>query len=438
MKNIFFVVLFFSLNIQCQELANKKILENLKGNLTVASDSSFISFSNTHKYEISSDGFIIKSKQINNNYDLSTYKLIWSDNYYFINTIGGEVLILNEDRVERIDNSFTHKNQLLSTIFTYKDQIFKFGGYGFFGARNFLTYFSNVTNEWEVLITNSKIFPKGIFDNKYFIYNDELYVFGGFKIPENNRTKKLSFDEIWKFSFKTKQWYFIGKNILVNGLTYSNSDFFYNDKFYFNNKNKIYSYDVLKNRFLEYDYLKSYDKGGINFPTLINNDIIYSLGSSPNTIISKHTVYKSQLANLKIIREYQIDRNFKIEIIIVVCAVIFIFYLVNIKKLTKRNNFSFVENKLFYKSSFFELNELEKRFIEIFLKKNKIENDILISQIDSNIDNSQKTRIKNTTLESLNFKIRHLSKNKYFISKSKSKNDKRYYSYELKELDTEI
>ena len=30
MKNIFFVVLFFSLNIQCQELANKKILENLK------------------------------------------------------------------------------------------------------------------------------------------------------------------------------------------------------------------------------------------------------------------------------------------------------------------------------------------------------------------------------------------------------------------------
>ena len=56
----------------------------------------------------------------------------------------------------------------------------------------------------------------------------------------------------------------------------------------------------------------------------------------------------------------------------------------------------------------------------------------LLSAVDSEIDNSQKTRIKNQIINSLNIKLQILTNNRFLIDKNVSKNDKRYSFYQLK------
>ena len=51
----------------------------------------------------------------------------------------------------RIDKSFDHRIQSESTIIFKNDTIFKFGGYGFWSMRNFITYFNFDQSEWFAL-----------------------------------------------------------------------------------------------------------------------------------------------------------------------------------------------------------------------------------------------------------------------------------------------
>lgn len=433
-KNIILIILSFFLIINSQESKGQKINKKLKGNLTVASDSTFISFDNDYKYSISINGFIIDSLQISNNYNLSSYKLIYANEYYFINTNGGEVLVLNDNKIERIDNSYTHKNQLLSSIFNFNNIIFRFGGYGFFDARNFITFFSDVSLEWEIYPTSSKIFPEGLFDNKYFLKNNEFYVLGGFNVPEYDRTTRIPNDQIWKFSFKNKKWYLIAKSKQIKGLVHSNSDFLYDGKFYYKNNNLLYSYDPSENKISKYDYLKSFDKGESPFPTLVFNNMLYSLGVSPNSKDSKHMIYKSSINDLKLLKENVLGKTYNIELIFLALTIIFTFLYTNKNARSEKEKFKIINNKVHYGPSYINLTDLEKKYLETLLEENLSENQKLISLIESNVDYSQKTRIKNSIIESLNIKISHLSREKFLICKIKSKDDRRYYSYHLKRL----
>jgi hypothetical protein len=67
----------------------------------------------------------------------------------------------------------------------------------------------------------------------------------------------------------------------------------------------------------------------------------------------------------------------------------------------------------------------------MLMKNELVDNSSLLSAVNSEIDNSQKTRIKNQTIYDLNIKLQILTNNKFVISKNVSKNDKRYSFYKL-------
>jgi len=71
--------------------------------------------------------------------------------------------------------------------------------------------------------------------------------------------------------------------------------------------------------------------------------------------------------------------------------------------------------------------------MNLFLNSNELDNAELVSLIGSNIDGSQKSRIKNSTIDSLNLKISFITNSKFQIKKNSSSNDRRYYSYKLLE-----
>src|SRR5690606_14710758 len=77
--------------------------------------------------------------------------LLLDSTHYFVHNLGGLVYILRNDSIKRIDNSFNHKMQVSSNIFVYNSKILRFGGYGFWSARDFLTYFDSDLLEWEVV-----------------------------------------------------------------------------------------------------------------------------------------------------------------------------------------------------------------------------------------------------------------------------------------------
>ena len=69
------------------------------------------------KYKIS------KPLEFNNNgFDINNFTPIKiNDVFYFVQNVGGLVLKLNKNNLTRIDKSFTHKMQIASTVFKYKN-----------------------------------------------------------------------------------------------------------------------------------------------------------------------------------------------------------------------------------------------------------------------------------------------------------------------------
>ena len=81
---------------------------------------------------------------------------------YFIEHHGGKVYKLSDFNFERIDNSFTHRMQMSSTIFSHNDIIYRYGGYGFWSMRDFFTFFDYKTDEWGIIPpSGSKVKPSG-------------------------------------------------------------------------------------------------------------------------------------------------------------------------------------------------------------------------------------------------------------------------------------
>jgi len=385
-------------------------------------------------FKINHEAKIIDSLMINNEFDLDGFKLIINDSLYFINPQGGEVFSLINNSVKRIDKSFTHKNQLLSSLFSHKGTIYRFGGYGFFGARNFFTYFSEETNEWEVLKTQSEIFPGGTFDNKYFLIDDDFYLFGGFKLDENDRENNIPLKGMWKFSFDEKKWENIYKSLPYENLKYSKFDFVYNDIFYFKNSGELISYDFKNDLFKEFNYVKSLDKGNERFPVFAINDTIYSIGTTPNYSENKNRIYKIPIKDLEILNEYYGERSFDFKKFLIPIGLLALIILIIVYKkeigLVKELKLS--NKKLVYGLTKIDLNELEILFAQLLLNNLGVENQKLINLISNDVDDSQKIRIKNNTIEKLNLKVNMITKNKFYVQKVPSKSDKRFYSYSLK------
>ena len=94
-------------------------------------------FENQKRYEINLNKSSLSKeiKYYNKDYNLKSFKpVIINNEFYFVSNIGGLVLKLKNDSIKRIDKSFNHKMQVESSIFTYNNEIYRYGGYGFFSA----------------------------------------------------------------------------------------------------------------------------------------------------------------------------------------------------------------------------------------------------------------------------------------------------------------
>ena len=165
-----------------------------------------------------SRSFSFSSLPLKPNKDLLVLKSIITPldgQIYFLDGMGGGVFEFQKDSLTRIDKSYKHRMQIDATVFVKNDTVFKYGGYGFWSVRNFITFFDPISKEWEILpAQNSDIIPDGTIASMYAISSDEIIFLGGEKLNVFDQQDFSPANEIWKFNFKDKLWTFLGNSTL--------------------------------------------------------------------------------------------------------------------------------------------------------------------------------------------------------------------------------
>jgi hypothetical protein len=116
----------------------------------------------------------------------------------------------------RLDSTFHTGSNFGSINFFYKDTLFKLGGIGFWKIKDYITFFSNKTHEWE-LISSKKGIPVYQSPDKGILFyidrlNGKFYLSNSINQVDFPASFNTSFSDTCRvFNFKEKNWENLGK-----------------------------------------------------------------------------------------------------------------------------------------------------------------------------------------------------------------------------------
>lgn len=144
--------------------------------------------------------------------DYPDYSPIWYDDaLHMTSNRGGLVYRVEKDTTIRIDRSYQHQKQIKASQFVHRDTLFRYGGYGFWRANNFFTYFDKKTKGWEYYPINGYQFPPEAYGGPCFVLGDTFYSFGGMEVDKFTGLEGQINNDIWTFDFSTRRWTNLGK-----------------------------------------------------------------------------------------------------------------------------------------------------------------------------------------------------------------------------------
>ena len=207
---LIFFFLVFALKLNSQ-------IEMPKGQLLVIKDSlSFYSFSlnGVTSFVVEKDSVkAVYYKEYSNTIPIEVANLesinrlkpviTSSGEIYFLYPGGGVLFQYKGDSIERIDNSFPHRNQFSGHFFSYKNEIYLLGGYGYWKSNSILTKFNFTSKEWDFVETFGSAPKLGINDGSFVLDNDILYVFDFYQKIEDVDNKN---DDLFELDLKTLTW----------------------------------------------------------------------------------------------------------------------------------------------------------------------------------------------------------------------------------------
>ena len=358
--------------------------------------------------------------------------------FYFINNTGGFVYRWHNDKLERIDHSYDHRSQMMSSIFTYGKKIYRYGGYGFFDARNFFTFFDIESNEWEVEIIDEQILPLGSYDSKFFVDENYFYKIGGKTTDPFDRTKSSPLKDVWRFNLIDNTWEHLLDFDYFETLTFSKNDFVMNNKFYFINQNQLYAFNLENNTFEQISNFPLIEKLVKNYPIFSKDTNLFYFTSSSNEEKQISVNKYSTVGNFRVERQINTRNNTSSIIWIVgfltVSLMTFNFISILNKKIKKEKNIIFVtKNSINRGKKKIEIDDIEQQILQFFHKSNPISITQIISLLDSKeITYSQKLRLKDKIISDLNTKIKILLELEINpIKKQKDSKDSRIRVYKL-------
>jgi hypothetical protein len=378
------------------------------------------------------DEFPINSVSLDFGFPKSFQSVFIKDKLYISSIGGGMMYSVVNDTLKRIDNSFNHKMTIQSAVFSHRDTIFKFGGYGYWSARKFMTYFSFDTMEWEFYRQTGSNSPSGTHNFDWSITGDDFYFFNGQTVNENNGLMASKNDNVWKFDFTTRSWSNLGKINLSDysySMVKSNTDAS-GSSYVFDTsslENSIYKLDFQNNILSSFDIPNKYS--GIGQWSFIENDTIYEL--RPNIFVKtplKEIFNDSTRKDTKLYNSSQtlID-GLSRALLFFILVVVILYFLNDLNIKTKPR---LTSKGIKFKRELIRLSEIEIKILHKLLSSTEVLSVDLYNTVeDKNLSYPQNNRIKVSAIKSINSKIHQSLGFQNFIDSKKLLEDKRVAIY---------
>tara|TARA_B100001173_G_scaffold153581_1_gene133171 strand:- start:512 stop:1816 length:1305 start_codon:yes stop_codon:yes gene_type:complete len=366
-----------------------------------------------------------------NNSDVKDVELVFKKAKPFVVSRGsGMVWKISNDSLIRIDKSYDHKMTNGSKVFAHNDTIFKFGGYGYWSNRNFFTYFSENSKEWEYYKINPKSYmPPGLSGMDTAFYDGTLYLCGGAEIEPNTGRNKRENGNVFRFDFSNKTWTDLG---VTNFYSYSDIDFFdigsarhlvtnaISEDF----PNYAYILDYTANKILPVD---NWDNFTVT-ESFVINDTIFSYNGS--------ILKKVALSDLDILENEEkslyLDAGalFKGLTNIVVVAVLVLLVTLVFLHNKNKNKPKLDDSGFRYKRIHYTLSRKELIVLKSLIHNKNVDSKSLLKALwEDKLSAPQNNRIKLEVIESLNQKVSKVVGVKQFIRSKKSAKDHRMQIY---------
>lgn len=376
------------------------------------------------------------------------FPLINNSKHYFIHNSGGLVYLKRNDSIIRIDNSFKHLMQSNSTIFSYNDTIHCFGGYGFWSGRNFITFYDEVINEWEIInLKKSKKLPKGFINGVHFISNDELYVFNSYYINPFNRYENIHNENVWKYSFTEKKWELLGKlhNSYFNGEQirleiaahpFDIKPIRFQNKLLFFLISEIAIIDFNNNRITRYEKgTKAHYLNGALDSHYFNDRFYYFTNDDFDTMYLAIATPDEMIGPKKSHTKFYTNNALLVQVLIGLVIIIVLSICVSlIRRFFKnRNKLRLLENGVIYKDRSVQLDQESMEIIKLLLNSENINSNEILQIVEKpQYSRAHNERIKFQKIEDINFKLKTIfGIDEDLITSAKSDYDRRIRVYSL-------
>ncbi len=384
------------------------------------------------------------------------------EKFYLFHDGGGLVMSLENNKIQRVDNSFPFMNKFFGGFIKYDKRIYHFGGYGLFRTNNTLLVFDEGnSNQWDEISFKNKE-PKqmqyGIASFNHLLIGSNYYLIGGSSSFNNERFYNNS---ILKFNFENYNWSNLGE---IN-LDLSKNPIIIPAEtcFYVFNKDFFYQVQILKEKILKFNYKKDFnieslssapaykrasktflsiDNTGEEFGVVNMNDYdnkyIHTFrnhnGKLNTSILNKYSLEDiidvDSLEEIPLLSVEQSRNQFFVPLLIILLILIInLLYkgLKSHKVITETKLYNFENDELFFLGTRINLDNNSIEMLKMLLENDQItSNDIVAKLVENGLSYDYASKVKNKIIESLNEKFEFITNsNVPFINISKSSQDKR-------------
>ena len=373
---------------------------------------------------------LIKVKLIKNNKDeLENYNHLFIKNdIYFLGKKSGDVHEIINDSLIRIDNTIDHRMTVRASVFLHNDTIFKYGGYGYWSQRNFMTYYNKSSKEWEVYRQNNTYLPIGSYNGLNFKQKQKVYFFGGSKVDIKNRLNTIQSNEVVMFDFESRNFSLLGElNVdFENYFLIFNSESF----LLLAGKGKLIKINPKKNLVDTFELppiLFNTDKIFSNQSWRIDNQYYFIIRDPFNEVkpiqISAEEIFSNPITSHKL---YKKEITKELYVIIGLCLTI-IFLLVYLLISKKRKRTLLTAKGIYYKAAFHKLENKQIIILSLLKEKGRLStSEILLVTENKALTYVHNIRSKNEFIDKLNNSISFIfGLNKLPFHQIKGEKDKR-------------
>lgn len=363
-----------------------------------------------------------------------------NEKLYITQNLGGLVYEVRGNELVRIDHSYEHKMQINSPQFVYDNRIFRFGGYGFWSARNFFTYFDINSKEWENYspVQGDQV-PPGLFDVSQFKSGDDVTFFNGITINPFDNLKFERTQDIWHFNLKSKTWENKGKTALFFGNNLQNFQY---DNYYvaFTDERRIVRVNFIDDSYEIFENEAVSSKLSTQFKPFVENGRIYyfaidhstgdiELVSLPIDKFLGKSISKASFIEQNIWAKYSTS-IIALIVLLISTLTLYLFFKFRPRKATSIKD---KDGILYLGKAAINFEENEMKVLRHLLKFNDVPNSELLELVEQKgVHFSHNIRVKNDVLNQLNLKLKAiLQVDTNFIIFKKSDTDSRLKVYRL-------